>query len=86
MWLNLLNEISENLVWRRSNRSPVNFSTEILLQIFNERISFNCGLRICLLLRARKHEYTLAQLLEQITPENIQGETDWGAPAGGEAW
>ena len=39
-----------------------------------------------LLLSPRKREYTLAELLEQITPENIHGETDWGPPAGREAW
>ena len=39
-----------------------------------------------LLLRPRKHDYTLAELLAQITPENIHGETDWGAAQGGEAW
>jgi antitoxin MazE len=39
-----------------------------------------------LLLRPRKHEYTLEELLAQIKPENIHGETDWGPPVGGEAW
>ncbi len=39
-----------------------------------------------LMLRPRKHEYTLEELLEQITPETIHGETDWGPPVGGEAW
>jgi antitoxin MazE len=29
---------------------------------------------------------TLKQLVEQITPENLHGETDWGRPAGREAW
>lgn len=39
-----------------------------------------------LLLRPRKREYTLAELLAQIRPENIHGETDWGRAVGGEAW
>lgn len=39
-----------------------------------------------LLLRPRKHEYTLEELIAQIKPENIHGETDWGEPVGGEAW
>ena len=39
-----------------------------------------------LLLRPRKHEYTLEELLAQIKPENLHGETDWGSPVGGEAW
>lgn len=39
-----------------------------------------------LLLRARKHEYTLEELLAQITPENVHGETDWGPAVGGESW
>jgi antitoxin MazE len=39
-----------------------------------------------LLLRPRKPEYRLEELLEQITPESIHGETDWGSAAGREAW
>jgi antitoxin MazE len=39
-----------------------------------------------LLLRPRKHQYTIEKLLAQIKPENIHGETDWGPPAGREAW
>jgi antitoxin MazE len=39
-----------------------------------------------LLLRPRRHAYTLEELLEQVTPENIHGETDWGPPVGRESW
>jgi antitoxin MazE len=39
-----------------------------------------------LLLRRRKQEYSLEELLAQITPENIHGETDWGSSVGREAW
>ena len=39
-----------------------------------------------LLLRPRKRDYTLEELLQQIKPENIHGETDWGPPVGGEVW
>jgi antitoxin MazE len=39
-----------------------------------------------LLLRPRKQEYTLEELLAKIKPENLHGETDWGSPVGGEAW
>ena len=39
-----------------------------------------------LLLRLPKREYTLEELLAQITPENIHGETDWGPAVGREAW
>ena len=39
-----------------------------------------------LLLRPRKHQYTLTELLAQITPENIHGETDWGPAVGQEPW
>jgi antitoxin MazE len=39
-----------------------------------------------LLLKRRRRQYTLDELLQQITPENIHGETDWGPPAGNEAW
>jgi len=39
-----------------------------------------------LLLCPTHREYTLAELLEQIKPENIHGETDWGQATGREAW
>jgi antitoxin MazE len=39
-----------------------------------------------LLLRPRKPAYTLGELLAQIKPENLHGETDWGPAVGGEAW
>lgn len=39
-----------------------------------------------LLLRTPKRAYTLDELLKQITPENLHGETDWGPPVGREAW
>jgi antitoxin MazE len=39
-----------------------------------------------LLLRPRKREYRLDELLEQITPESIHGKTDWGSAIGREAW
>jgi antitoxin MazE len=39
-----------------------------------------------LLLRPRKREYQLDELLEQITPDSIHGETDWGSAVGREAW
>ncbi len=38
------------------------------------------------LLRPRKPNFDLAELLAQVKPENLHGETDWGAPVGGEAW
>ncbi|MFC6592332.1 AbrB/MazE/SpoVT family DNA-binding domain-containing protein [Deinococcus lacus] len=31
-------------------------------------------------------QYDLAALVAQITPENLHGETDWGAPQGREEW
>jgi antitoxin MazE len=39
-----------------------------------------------ILLKPRKREYKLEDLLDQITPETIHGETDWGPHVGGEAW
>jgi antitoxin MazE len=29
---------------------------------------------------------TLEELVAQITPENVHGETDWGGPVGKEVW
>ena len=39
-----------------------------------------------LLLSPRKREYHLDELLAQMKPEQIHGETDWGPAAGGETW
>jgi antitoxin component of MazEF toxin-antitoxin module len=34
----------------------------------------------------KKPVYSLAQLLAEVTPENIHGEVDWGEPLGLEIW
>ncbi len=34
----------------------------------------------------RPSKVNLNELLKQITPENMHGETDWGAPEGNEVW
>jgi antitoxin MazE len=39
-----------------------------------------------LLLRPLRQGYTLEELVEGITPENVHGETDWGGAVGREAW
>jgi antitoxin MazE len=39
-----------------------------------------------LLLRPQKKEYSLEELVAQITPENIHEETDWGPVFGRESW
>lgn len=39
-----------------------------------------------MLLRRRKPEYSLEELLAQVTPENLHGETDWEPAVGREAW
>lgn len=39
-----------------------------------------------LLLAPRKPVYSLEILLQQIKPENLHGETDWGPASGHEAW
>ena len=31
-------------------------------------------------------EYTLDELVEKITPQNLPRETDWGEPTGAEVW
>ena len=33
-----------------------------------------------------RKRFSLPELLDRITPENLHGETDTGAPQGGEAW
>jgi len=39
-----------------------------------------------LILAPAQPEYDLQKLIGGITPMNRHGETDWGAPAGKEAW
>lgn len=39
-----------------------------------------------LVLRPSGKQYSLEELVEQITPENIHAETDWGPATGREAW
>jgi antitoxin MazE len=39
-----------------------------------------------IVLRPTKVEYTLEELLADITPENLHGETDWGSAVGRESW
>ncbi len=39
-----------------------------------------------LLLKRRTREYSLDELLKQIRPKSIHGETDWGPPVGNESW
>lgn len=39
-----------------------------------------------LLLRPCRTEYSLEELVAQITPENLHDETDWGPGAGRELW
>jgi antitoxin MazE len=33
-----------------------------------------------------KRKYTLKELVDKITPENMHGESDWGPPVGKEVW
>jgi antitoxin MazE len=65
-------------------RIPGAYAKELNLQEGAE-LEVTC-VRDGLLLRKAKRSYTLDELLAQITPENIHGETDWGSPAGREAW
>jgi antitoxin MazE len=37
-------------------------------------------------LRPKNNGYSLKELLAQITPENLHGETDWGPRVGREVW
>jgi len=46
-------------------------------------VSFKGG---AIVIRPSRRRYTLEQLVAKITPRNRHDESDWGAPAGGEAW
>ena len=65
-------------------RIPGTYAKELDLQEGAE-VEVTC-VKDGLLLKRRPREYTLEELLKQITPENIHGETDWGPPVGNEAW
>ncbi len=39
-----------------------------------------------LVFRPLPKQYTLEELLSQVTPENLHEETDWGPPQGREFW
>ena len=39
-----------------------------------------------IVIRAARPTYSLLELVDQITPENRHGETDWGEPSGREQW
>ncbi len=39
-----------------------------------------------IVIRAARPAYSLLELVDQITPENRHGESDWGKPAGREQW
>lgn len=39
-----------------------------------------------IVIRARKNKYTLDELLEGMTSDNIHGEIDMGTPVGNEIW
>ena len=39
-----------------------------------------------LVIRPKRHKYTLDELLEGVTSENIHAETDTGMPVGNETW
>jgi antitoxin MazE len=39
-----------------------------------------------MLVRATPRGYLLRDLLDEVRPENIHGQTEWGSPVGGETW
>lgn len=51
-----------------------------------DQVSFEVEAPGVIVVRARKTQPTLEDLVERITPKNRHSETDWGKPAGTEAW
>ena len=39
-----------------------------------------------LIVRPGSRKYTLSELLDGISPENVHSETNWGGPVGKEVW
>lgn len=65
-------------------RIPKNVAQDIRLQEGSQvDLSIEEGR---LIVAPLKRKYTLKELADQITPENMHGETDWGPPVGNEVW
>jgi len=65
-------------------RLPGNYAKDLgLTEGMNLDVSVTEG---GLLLRPRRKEYSLEELVAQITPENLHEETSWGSAVGREAW
>jgi len=65
-------------------RIPGAFAKELFLEAGSE-LDATC-IDGGLLLRPRNRQYTLEELLAQVTPENVHSEADWGSAVGREAW
>jgi antitoxin MazE len=74
------------------NRWGNSLGVRIPLQVANE-LGFKIGTVVDVtiedgkaVISPVKKKYTLAELLEGVTPDLIEGEYDWGQPVGNEAW
>lgn len=52
----------------------------------NSLIMFNYDKEQIVIKPKKEKEYTLDELLDKVTPENIHEEVDWGKPVGKEVW
>ncbi len=66
-------------------RIPKNIMEEMALQP-DTRLDIHQEQGRIVLTPIHESKVTLDELLEQITPENLHGEVDWGGPVGNEAW
>ncbi len=66
-------------------RIPKNIMDEMALKP-NSRLEIRQEQGRLILTPVLEPKVALDELLELIRPENIHGETDWGIPAGKEAW
>jgi antitoxin MazE len=65
-------------------RIPKNLAAEVNVQDGDPvEVSVEGG---ALVVRPQAKRYSIEDLVEGITPKNRHGETDWGQPAGKEAW
>ena len=65
-------------------RIPASFSREVRIEA-GDAVELQVEAGRMVITPVRK-TYSLDQLLAGITDENLHGETEWGLPAGGEAW
>ena len=51
-----------------------------------DRVELGADAEGNIVVRGAKRKYSLDELLDKITPDNVHGEVHWGSPRGKEIW